>query len=214
MRPEAIEGLDWAKGNGLLPAIIQDAVTGIVLMTGYVNREALIAMLRQREVVLYSRTRQRLWLKGETSGNRIAVERIQPDCDRDAILVIGRSSGPACHTGARSCFDGEPHEAAEIAFLRTLERVVASRLAEPRADSYTSSLSSAGIRRMAQKVAEEGLEVALAANASDGELIGEAADLLFHVVVLLKTRNLGLAQVARELEIRHAERQPVRAGPS
>lgn len=214
MKPEDIESLEWAKGQGLLPVIVQHADNGTVLMTAYVNREALRLMLERHEVVLYSRSRQKLWVKGETSGNRVVVDRVVTDCDRDALLVFGRPTGPACHTGAQSCFEGAPPEAAGIAFLRTLERIVADRLADPSAGSYTASLAAAGIRRIAQKVAEEGLELALAASASDVELIAEAADLLFHMVVLLKTRDVGLAQVARELETRHAERQTVRAEPT
>jgi phosphoribosyl-ATP pyrophosphohydrolase/phosphoribosyl-AMP cyclohydrolase len=214
VKPEDIESLAWAKGQGLLPVVVQHADNGTVLMTAFVNREALQLMLERHELVLYSRTRQQLWVKGETSGNRIAVDRVVPDCDRDALLVFGRPMGPACHTGASSCFEGAPPEATGIAFLRTLEGIVASRLAQPSAGSYTASLAAAGIRRIAQKVAEEGLEVALAASASDVELIAESADLIFHMIVLLKSRDLSLAQVARELETRHAERQPTRAEPS
>jgi phosphoribosyl-ATP pyrophosphohydrolase/phosphoribosyl-AMP cyclohydrolase len=202
-----IENLAWEKGQGLLPAIIQDVGTGAVLMTGYVNREALELMFERREVVLYSRSRQRLWVKGETSGNKITVERVVVDCDHDALLVLGRPTGPVCHTGASTCFEGAASNAAEIAFLRSLERIVADRMAAPRPGSYTASLATAGLRRIAQKVAEEGLEVALAANASEAELRSEAADLLFHLVVLLKTRGLGLAEVTSVLESRHAERQ-------
>lgn len=203
MTAEEIEGLDWGKGNGLLPAIIQDAGTGVVLMTGYVNKEALALMNDRREVVLWSRTRQRLWLKGEISGNRIAVERIVADCDRDAVLVLGRASGPSCHTGAVSCFEQAAPEVASLAFIATLEQVVSERLTTPRAGSYTAELLASGLRRIAQKVGEEALEVALAASAPTNELISESADLLFHLVVLLRARGLGFKDVASALESRH-----------
>jgi phosphoribosyl-AMP cyclohydrolase / phosphoribosyl-ATP pyrophosphohydrolase len=206
MTPEEITGLDWAKGNGLLPAIIQDASTGLVLMTGYVNKDALIAMQERQEVVLWSRTRQCLWLKGETSGNRIAVEKIEADCDRDAVLVLGRPRGPVCHTGSASCFPTAAPDAAALAFLATLEQVVATRLNAPLASSYTSQLVAGGLRRIAQKVGEEAVEVALAASAPEDELVSESADLLFHLIVLLRSRNLGLPDVARVLKSRHSGR--------
>jgi phosphoribosyl-ATP pyrophosphohydrolase/phosphoribosyl-AMP cyclohydrolase len=206
MTPEEIEGLDWAKGNGLLPAIIQDAGTGVVLMTGYVNKAALTSMQERQEVVLWSRTRQCLWLKGETSGNRIGVEQIVADCDRDAVLVLGRPRGPACHTGSATCFPAVAPDVAALAFLATLEQVVATRLNTPLASSYTSQLVAGGLRRIAQKVGEEGVEVALAAGAPEDELVSESADLLFHLIVLLKSRNLGLPDVARVLESRHLDR--------
>ena len=202
-----IEDLDWAKGDGLLPAIIQDAGSGVVLMTGYVNREALVAMEEQRQVVLWSRTRQRLWLKGETSGNRIAVERIVADCDRDAILVLGRASGPTCHTGQQSCFPEATPEVAALSFLATLDKIIAARLESPLPGSYTAALVASGVRRLAQKVGEEGLEVALAAGAAEEELVAESADLLFHLMVLLRTRNLGLREVTRILESRQGARR-------
>jgi phosphoribosyl-AMP cyclohydrolase / phosphoribosyl-ATP pyrophosphohydrolase len=201
-----IESLAWEKGQGLLPAIIQDSGTGTVLMTGYVNPEALRLMLERSEVVLYSRTRKRLWVKGETSGNRISVERVVTDCDRDAVLVLGRPSGPVCHTGARTCFQETEAEASSLAFLATLEQVVAERVDTPRAGSYTAMLAASGTKRIAQKVAEEGLEVALAASSPEKELLAEAADLIFHLIVLLKTRRLTLAQVTDVLQARHAER--------
>ena len=198
--------LAWEKGRGLLPAIVQHADSGTVLMTGYVNREALALMLERREVVLYSRSRGRLWVKGETSGHRIAVERIVSDCDQDALLVLGRPAGVVCHTGAATCFaDAEP-AAARLAFLTQLESLVAERLVEPRPGSYTSALAAEGTRRIAQKVGEEALEVALAASASKEELVSETADLLFHLLVLLKARGLELSDIARALRVRHEGR--------
>ena len=201
------DDLAWAKGQGLLPAIIQHADSGTVLMTGYVNREALALMLERREVVLYSRSRGRLWVKGETSGQRIAVERIVPDCDRDALLVLGRPVGPVCHTGAAGCFAEAEPAAAKLAFLAELESIVAKRLLEPRPGSYTAALAAEGTRRIAQKVGEEAVEVALAASESQEELLSETADLLYHLMVLLKARGLALADIARALHSRHEERE-------
>ena len=199
--------LAWDKGQGLLPAIVQHADSGTVLMTGYVNREALALMLERREVVLYSRSRGRLWLKGETSGHRIAVERVVHDCDQDALLVLGRPDGPVCHTGAAACFPDAQPAVASLAFLTELERIVAARLVAPRSGSYTAALMAGGVRRIAQKVGEEAIEVALAANGTPEELVSEAADLLFHLIVLLKARDLELSHVARALRVRHEERR-------
>lgn len=202
MTPDDIDSLSWDKGQGLLPAIIQHAGTGAVLMTGYVNREALQMMLQRREVVLYSRTRGRLWVKGETSGNRIAVESVVTDCDRDALLVLGRPTGPVCHTGATTCFSGPAPDVAGLAFLTELERTVAQRLTGATSHSYTATLAAQGLRRVAQKVGEEAVEVALAAGATATELAAEAADLIFHLIVLLKMRNLGLQDVVSILDSR------------
>ncbi len=198
-----IEGLNWEKGSGLLPVIIQHADQGTVLMTGFVNQEALALMLEQGEVALYSRTRRRLWVKGETSGQRIAVQEIVPDCDRDALLVLGLPIGAVCHTGARTCFADVEPRAASLSFLVDLERIVAERVGEPREGSYTASLVAQGPRRIAQKVGEEALEVVLAATGTQEEILGEAADLLFHLIVLLETRRVGLADVVRVLQTRH-----------
>ncbi len=203
MTPEEADALNWHKGAGLLPLIVQNSVDGGILMTGFVNREALHLMLKRRQVVLFSRTRQCLWIKGETSGNYITAERIVSDCDRDAILVLGSPSGPACHTGSVSCFAASEPGSSGLAFLATLEEIVMQRLAAPRAGSYTSKLQAGGMRRLAQKVGEEGVEVALAADDADERLVGEAADLLFHLIVLLKARGLSLAQVTSELSSRH-----------
>ena len=206
-----IEQLAWDKGQGLLPALIQHADSGIVLMTGYVNREALALMLERREVVLFSRTRQRLWIKGETSGNRIAVERVVPDCDRDALLVLGRPAGPVCHTGAASCFPEAEPAVGKLAFLTELENIVTERLIDARPESYTAGLAAQGLRRIAQKVGEEAVEVALAASATKEELVSETADLLFHVMLLLRARGLELADVARALRARSSVNRRTRA---
>jgi phosphoribosyl-ATP pyrophosphohydrolase/phosphoribosyl-AMP cyclohydrolase len=202
-----IEGLDFAKGGGHLPAIVQDTATGTVLMLGYMNREAVATTLRRGRVVFFSRSRNRLWEKGETSGNRLELLAVHADCDRDALLVSVRPQGPTCHLGSDSCFGVSTRPDNAPAFLVELESVIASRLSANAPDSYTARLARQGPRRVAQKVGEEGVEVALAAAAgSDQEVTAEAADLLYHLMVLLKTRGLSLGAVAEELRARHAAR--------
>ena len=202
------ERLDFGKGAGLLPAVVQHADDGTVLMLGYMNLAALRASLTRRRVVFFSRSRQRLWEKGETSGHALELEEIATDCDRDALLVRARPRGPVCHLGDASCFGAAPDAAAAgLEFLDTLERVIGARLTARPDDSYTARLAAAGVRRVAQKVGEEGLEVALAGAAgADQEVIDEAADLLYHLLVLLSTRRLPLAQVVQELRARHSAR--------
>jgi phosphoribosyl-AMP cyclohydrolase / phosphoribosyl-ATP pyrophosphohydrolase len=202
--------LDWDKGGGLLPAIIQDAGSGAVLMLGYMNRDALAATQSSGRVTFWSRSKQRLWTKGETSGHFLQVKQIAADCDGDTLLILADPAGPACHEGTATCWgDSAPKSAAQQwAFLGRLEQVIAQRIATRPPGSYTAKLLAEGTRRIAQKVGEEGLEVALAAVAqSDGELIGEAADLLYHLLLLLKVKDLSLQQVVAELETRHAERE-------
>jgi phosphoribosyl-ATP pyrophosphohydrolase/phosphoribosyl-AMP cyclohydrolase len=208
LTPADIGRLDFGKGAGLLPAVVQDAVTGAVLMLGYMSPEALAATFERGRVVFHSRSKGRLWEKGETSGHRLELVRIRTDCDADALLVLARPQGPVCHEGTRSCFGDRPGAAAEaLGFLPQLEGIVERRLAEAPEGSYTARLHAAGPRRIAQKVGEEGLEVALAAvSGTDEELIGECADLVFHLLVLLRGRGLGLARVAGELALRHAAR--------
>jgi phosphoribosyl-AMP cyclohydrolase / phosphoribosyl-ATP pyrophosphohydrolase len=197
-----LDRLDFAKGGGLLPAIVQDSADGRVLMLGYMNREALAATLARGRVVFFSRSKNRLWEKGESSGHRLTLVSIHSDCDHDALLVSARPQGPTCHLGTESCF---AVAAGAPAFLAELERVIADRLSVDRADSYTARLVREGIRRVAQKVGEEGVEVALAAaSGSTEELTGEAADLLFHLMVLLRARGLSLTAVAETLRARHA----------
>jgi phosphoribosyl-ATP pyrophosphohydrolase/phosphoribosyl-AMP cyclohydrolase len=208
MNTQDIETLHWDKGQGLLPLIVQDSGTGTVLMTGFVNREALALMIEHRRVTLYSRSRQCLWIKGESSGNYIAVQKLIPDCDRDALLVLGTPSGPSCHTGEPSCFrDGAPR-AAPFAFLEVLQGIIAARIANPTHESYTARLVAQGIQRVAQKVGEEALEVALSAVASDDQLESETADLLFHLLVLLSVRRVDLEEVVQILRRRHFEGGP------
>lgn len=201
--------LDWTKGAGLLPAVIQDAANGAVLMLGYMNRDALAATLSSRRVTFWSRSKNRLWTKGETSGHFLEFVEIAADCDQDALLILARPSGPACHTGSATCWgEHAPRSAAQsVAFLGSLERVINDRIAHKPSGSYTATLLAEGTRRVAQKVGEEGLELALASVAqSDAEVVGEAADLLYHTLLLLKVRNLSLARVVDELEARHAAR--------
>jgi phosphoribosyl-ATP pyrophosphohydrolase/phosphoribosyl-AMP cyclohydrolase len=201
----AIEKVDFAKGGGLVPAIVQDADTGAVLMMAYMTREALEQTLARNRAVFYSRSKQRLWEKGETSGQTLDVVDITLDCDADTLLVTARPRGPACHKGTLTCFGDEPRSlATSIAFLARLEGVVAQRATEKPEDSYTARLLGKGINRVAQKVGEEGVETALAgANESDQKLVEESADLLFHLLVLLRARNLPLGKVIAELEKRH-----------
>jgi len=201
--------LAWDKGGGLLPAIVQDAGNGAVLMLAYMNREALALTLASKRVTFWSRTKGRLWTKGETSGNFLALRALAVDCDGDTLLVLADPQGPACHTGTRTCWgDDAPQAAAEpFAFLATLQEVIRQRIESRPEGSYTAKLLAEGTRRIAQKVGEEGLELALAAVAqSDQEILGEAADLLYHAMLLLQVKDLSLARVVEELQLRHAAR--------
>jgi len=201
-----IEKIDFNKADGLIPAIVQHADTGAVLMLGYMNREALRETLARRRVVFFSRSKQRLWEKGETSGHTLDLDEVRTDCDKDTLLITARPRGPACHTGSATCFGDERVTKAErLAFLGSLERIIEQRIAARPEGSYTARLYAQGAKRIAQKVGEEGVELALAgATESDDKVIGEAADLLFHVLVLLKSRQLPLEQVIAELERRDA----------
>ncbi len=200
--------LDWAKGDGLLPAIVQDAQTGRVLMLGYMNEVALSRTIVERRVTFFSRSRNELWTKGATSGNFLHVVQVSADCDRDSILVLAHPDGPACHNGTTSCFaDASEPGATRIAFLGNLQSTIAQRIADSPEGSYTARLYATGVGRIAQKVGEEGVETALAAvTRDDDELIGECADLLYHLLVLLKARSLTLEQVVQELAARHGAR--------
>jgi phosphoribosyl-ATP pyrophosphohydrolase/phosphoribosyl-AMP cyclohydrolase len=206
MSPESIAALDWTKGDGLLPAVVQDSRSGKVLMLGYMNADALRATLDSKRVTFYSRSKQRLWTKGETSGNFLTLVAMASDCDNDTLLVTAEPRGPTCHTGSDSCFgDDIASDAASFAFLTRLESVIAQRIADQPEGSYTARIWAQGPARMAQKVGEEGVEVALAAvTQTDEKLVGESADLVFHLALLLKSRNLSLRDVVAELERRHA----------
>lgn len=192
--------LDWTKGDGLLPVIVQDAGNLRVLMLGYMNREALDATLASRRVTFFSRSKQRLWTKGESSGHVLELVSVEADCDDDTLLVLAHPQGPTCHLQRPSCFPSAPS-----AFLSDLEALVAQRDRERPVDSYTTRLFDAGVRRIAQKVGEEGVETALAAVAQDETaLLGESADLLYHLTVLLRARGLSLAEAVDVLRQRHA----------
>jgi phosphoribosyl-ATP pyrophosphohydrolase/phosphoribosyl-AMP cyclohydrolase len=198
---------DWDKGGGLLPAIVQDAASGAVLMLGYMNREALAATRDSGRVTFWSRAKQRLWTKGESSGNYLRLRAVAADCDRDALLVLADPVGPACHRNTTTCWgEDRPRAASEaLTFLGDLERVIAARIRDRPPGSYTAKLLDRGLTRIAQKVGEEGLELALAAVAeTDDKVIGEAADLLFHTLLLLQAKGLSLAAVTKELARRHA----------
>lgn len=209
MTPDQIDSLDWSKGDGLLPAIVQDALTGKVLMLGYMNPESLRATLGEKRVTFYSRSKQRLWTKGETSGNFLHLVDAAIDCDNDTILLTAHPDGPTCHNGTDSCFGDEiGTTASRLAFLSQLESVIEQRVSARPEGSYTARLWAEGPTRMAQKVGEEGVEVALAAvTQSPEKLVGEAADLIFHLTLLLKSRQLSLSDVIAELERRHAAKR-------
>lgn len=193
---------DFAKGEGLVPAIVQHARTGEVLMLGYMDEAALAKTRDTGLVTFFSRSKQRLWTKGETSGDTLALVDVKIDCDNDTLLVRALPAGPTCHTGMTSCFGNDVAPA--LGFLAELDALVASRHAERPEGSYTTQLFEGGIRRIAQKVGEEGVETALAAVAQDDEaLIGEAADLVFHLMVALRARGIGFDQVAAKLASRH-----------
>lgn len=196
--------LDWSKGEGLLPAIVQHWLSGEVLMLGYMNAEALAETQRSGHVTFYSRSKQRLWTKGEVSGHVLDLKSIRIDCDADTLLIQADPHGPTCHEGTSSCFGNGDDVRPPLGFLAELDALVAQRHADRPEGSYTTKLFDGGIRRIAQKVGEEGVETALAAVAQgDQELLGEAADLLFHLTVALRARGLSLADVAKVLVARH-----------
>ena len=205
MKLGEVAALDWSKNDGLIPAIVQDARSGQVLMFAYMNREALRMTLADKRVTFFSRSRNRLWTKGETSGHWLNLVEIVTDCDQDTLLVLAMPQGPTCHLGTQSCFgDDLATDAAELSFLMRLEATIAQRISDRPEGSYTARLWSEGPTRIAQKVGEEGVEVALAAVTQEDErLVGESADLLYHLALLLKSRNLSLTTVVRELAHRH-----------
>lgn len=204
-----LDDLDWDKNAGLLPAVVQSASDGAVLMLGYMNREALAATRESGRVTFWSRSKQRLWVKGESSGHFLTVRSISRDCDRDTLLILATAQGPTCHTGTRTCFGAAPPQAAaaDYAFLAALEELIEQRGLEQPEGSYTAKLLREGGRRIAQKVGEEGVELALASvTQSDAEVVGEAADLVYHLLILLKARRLSLREVVAELQTRHRNR--------
>lgn len=198
MTPEQIDQLDWDKQDGLLPAIIQDADSRQVLMLGYMDRAALRATLDSGKVTFFSRSRQRLWMKGEQSGHVLELVRLETDCDRDSLLVQARPHGPTCHLQRASCFADAPSD-----FLAVLERRIEARLAADPADSYTRRLLDKGLPKVAQKVGEEAVETVIAALAEDGTALrNESADLLYHLLVLLRAKDMRLSQVIDTLRSR------------
>ena len=186
--------------GGLLPAIVQDARTRVVLMQGYMNAEALTKTFDTGLVTFYSRSKQRLWTKGETSGNVLQLQRIDADCDRDSLLIQALPTGPVCHTGADTCWD-HPNRGD---FLDHLERTIQDRRDNPSASSYTTSLLQRGINKVAQKVGEEAVELVIEAKDDHKDLfLGEAADLMYHYLVLLAAKGYTLEEVRDVLRQRH-----------
>ncbi|OOF83543.1 bifunctional phosphoribosyl-AMP cyclohydrolase/phosphoribosyl-ATP diphosphatase [Rodentibacter ratti] len=197
--------INWQKINNLLPVIVQHAKTCEVLMLGYMNPEALEKTLNEKRVTFYSRTKQRLWTKGETSGNFLNVVDMSLDCDNDSLLIFADPIGETCHTGAESCFHQFTHDSEpDWIFFSKLERLIASRKGSDPQSSYTAKLYAKGTKRIAQKVGEEGVETALAATVKDREeTICEAADLAYHLTVLLQDANLAWEDVISKLKERH-----------
>jgi phosphoribosyl-ATP pyrophosphohydrolase/phosphoribosyl-AMP cyclohydrolase len=192
--------LGWDKMDGLLPCTVQHALTGEVLMLGYMSAEAVTASLDKGLVTFYSRSKQRLWTKGESSGHTLELQGLYSDCDNDALLALALPNGPTCHLGTRSCFAEAP-----APLLQQLDRLIGSRKDADPSESYTAKLFAAGIKRAAQKVGEEGVEVALAATVRDiDELHNESADLLYHLLVVLQASNTDLEAVLKVLKQRQS----------
>lgn len=195
--------IDFGKMNGLVPAIIQDVRTQKVLMLGFMNEEAYNKTLETSKVTFYSRSKKRLWTKGETSGNYLNVVSVKSDCDNDTLLIEVVPDGPVCHTGADTCW-GEDNVGNPLAFLSRLQDFIEKRHEEMPEGSYTTSLFKDGINRMAQKVGEEALEAVIeAVNGSDERLIYEASDMFYHLIVLLTEKGIRIERVADELRCRH-----------
>lgn len=196
-----IKSLDFKKSNGLIPCIVQDEQTSVVLMLGFMNEEALQKSITENRVTFYSRTKQRLWTKGETSGNYLELVDIKQDCDNDTLLIKARPSGPVCHKGDDTCF-AEKNQANGLAFL---EHIIRERKKQPKPDSYTNRLFDAGINKIAQKVGEEAVELIIEAKDDNKELfLNEAADLMYHYLVLLSAKGFALEDVVQVLKQRHS----------
>lgn len=201
---ETAAGLAWDKMDNLIPCIVQNAVSGKVLMQGFMNHDALNNTLETGLVTFFSRAKQRLWTKGEESGNSLKLVEISSDCDNDSLLALVNPVGPTCHLGTETCWADSL--SADISFIAELESVIASRKGADPDSSYTAHLYSKGIKRIAQKVGEEGVETALAATVKDlDELKNESADLLYHLIVLLQASDLNLSEVVGVLRARHAK---------
>ncbi len=193
---------DWKKMGGLLPAVVQDDTDGAVLMVGYMDKSALAKTRKSGKVTFYSRSKKRLWTKGESSGNFLKLVSVALDCDNDALLIRAKPMGPTCHTGAASCFD-EP-----LDFLKQLDALVVDRFKKRPKGSYVTSLIKDGVDRMAQKVGEEAVETVIAAKNKDRDLLlGEAADLVFHLMVLLRARGTSLGDAVEILRRRNAPKK-------
>jgi phosphoribosyl-AMP cyclohydrolase / phosphoribosyl-ATP pyrophosphohydrolase len=194
--------IDFTKGNGLIPVIIQDEQTLEVLMLGYMNEEAYQKTVAENKVTFFSRTKSRLWTKGEESGNFLHVKSMDQDCDNDTLLIKVKPDGPTCHTGSRSCFDTAYNQN----FILQLEQIIKDRYDNPREDSYVNKLRKKGLNKIAQKVGEEGVEAVIAAiNQTEEDFINESSDLVFHLLVLLKEKNISLKTIAENLEKRHSK---------
>ncbi len=192
--------IDFLKSDGLVPVVIQDEQTLEVLMLGYMNEEAFNKTQSEGKVTFFSRTKNRLWTKGEESGNFLFVKQISIDCDNDTLLIKVQPVGPTCHTGSRSCFKTEFNQN----FIFKLEEIVKDRYENPVEGSYVNRLRSKGLNKIAQKVGEEGVETVIAAlNETEHDFINESSDLLFHLIVLLREKNISLETLAKNLESRH-----------
>lgn len=195
--------IDFNKGEGLVPVIIQDDKTLEVLMVGYMNSEAYQKTLSEKKVTFFSRTKSRLWTKGEESGNFLNVISIKEDCDNDTLLIKVNPHGPTCHTGSRSCFNTSYNQN----FLFELENIIADRYSNPVEDSYINKLRSKGLNKIAQKVGEEGVETVIAAlNETEKDFVNEASDLVFHLLVLMREKNVSLETLAKNLADRHEKK--------
>ena len=198
------ERIDWEKVDGLVPAIVQDYQSSQVLMMGYMNPAALEKTGETGQVTFFSRTKERLWTKGETSGNVLQLQNMSLDCDNDTLLVKVNPIGPTCHTGTTTCWDGDKQEETQMVWLHQLEQLLAARKDADPESSYTASLYARGTKRISQKVGEEGVEVALAATSGDkAELVCESADLIYHLMVLLQDQGLSMNDVVNKLKERH-----------
>jgi phosphoribosyl-AMP cyclohydrolase / phosphoribosyl-ATP pyrophosphohydrolase len=195
-----IDKIDFAKSDGLVPCIVQDAQSGKVLMLGFMNEQALKKTIDEKKVTFYSRSKKRLWTKGETSGNFLSMISMHIDCDNDTVLIKARPHGPVCHTGADTCFNEQNDDWS----LAALESVITERKSDPRKGSYTTSLFESGLNKIAQKVGEEAVELIIEAKDDNKELfLNESADLMYHFLVLLSAKGYSFADVLTVLKARH-----------